>query len=112
MEMQSGQVGLVILGSINLVRTCQMGIRASTDVENQMISVERINEYAELPSEPPLESDSKNAPSKSWPQHGNIEFKSLSLRYAENGPRTLRNLTFRINAKVFSILSDIYSRFK
>lgn len=101
MEIQSGQVGLVILGSISLVRTCQMGIRESAELENQMISVERINEYAELPSEPALESDSKNAPSKSWPQHGNVQFKSLSLRYAENGPRTLQYLTFQINAKVF-----------
>lgn len=76
-------------------------MRQSAELENQMTSVERIVEYAELPSEPPLESDEKNAPPKDWPYYGNIEFKSLSLRYAENGARTLRNLTFRINSKVF-----------
>lgn len=98
--MQSGQVGLAIMSSINLVGICQWGINQSAEFENQMTSVERIVEYAELPSEPPLESDEKNAPPKDWPQHGNIEFKSLSLRYAENGGRILRNLTFRIAAKV------------
>lgn len=93
-------MGLAILSSINLIGTCQWGMRQSAELENQMTSVERVIEYAELPSEPPLESDEKNAPSKDWPFYGNIEFKSLSLRYAENGTRILRNLTFRINAKV------------
>lgn len=65
-----------------------------------MISVERIVEYAELPSEPAMESDDKNAPPKNWPRFGSIEFKSLSLRYAENMQRVLKNLTFRIDAKV------------
>ncbi|XP_055303229.1 ATP-binding cassette sub-family C member 4-like [Sitodiplosis mosellana] len=95
----SGKVGLAILSSINLIGTCQWGMRQSAELENQMTSVERVIEYAELPSEPPLESDEKNAPPKDWPYYGNIEFKSLSLRYAENGARILRNLTFRINAK-------------
>lgn len=93
-------MGLAILSSINLIGTCQWGMRQSAELENQMTSVERVIEYAELPSEPPLESDENYAPSKDWPYYGNIEFKSLSLRYAENGARILRNLTFRINAKV------------
>lgn len=97
---ESGKVGLAILGSVSLIGTCQWGIRQNIEMENQMISVERVIEYAELPSEPSLESDEHNAPPKDWPQYGNIEFKSLSLRYAENGSRILRNLTFRINAKV------------
>lgn len=78
-------------------------MRQSTELENQMTSVERIVEYAELPAEPPLESDSKNAPPKDWPQSGRIEFESLSLRYAENGHRILRKLTFDIDTKVSMI---------
>ncbi|KAG4077640.1 hypothetical protein HA402_009031 [Bradysia odoriphaga] len=96
---ESGKVGLAILSSISLIGTCQWGMRQNIEMENQMISVERVIEYAELPSEPPLESDEQNAPPKDWPYHGNIEFKSLNLKYAENGSRILRNLTFRINAK-------------
>ncbi|XP_031635556.1 multidrug resistance-associated protein 4-like [Contarinia nasturtii] len=96
---ESGKVGLAILSSINLIGTCQWGMRQNAELENQMTSVERIAEYAELPPEPPLESDEQNAPPKDWPYYGNIEFKSLSLRYAENSGRILRNLTFRINAK-------------
>lgn len=97
--MQSGMVGIAIMNSINLIRTCQWGIRQSAELESQMTSVERIIEYTELTSEPSLESDAKNAPSADWPQSGNIEFKSLNLRYIENGSRILRNLSFRIDAK-------------
>ncbi|XP_055326164.1 probable multidrug resistance-associated protein lethal(2)03659 [Sitodiplosis mosellana] len=95
----SGKVGLAIMSSVNLIGTCQVLLRQIAELENQMTSVERVIEYAELPSEPPLDSDEKNAPPKDWPHYGNIEFKSLSLRYAEKNARTLLNLNFRINAK-------------
>lgn len=99
-ESQSGNVGLAILNSINLVGMCQWGMRQTAELENQMTSVERIVEYADLPPEPPLESDEKDAPPKDWPRAGNLAFKSLSLRYIEHGGRTLRDLTFNIEAKV------------
>lgn len=100
LAMDGGKVGLVILSSINLIHLCQWGMRQSAELENQMTSVERIIEYAELPSEPPFDSAPKNSPPKDWPTHGNIQFKSLSLRYAEKSARVLRNLTFHIDAKV------------
>lgn len=106
-DSQSGNVGLAILNSINLIGMCQWGMRQTAELENQMTSVERIVEYADLPPEPPLESDEKNAPPKDWPRAGNIAFKSLSLRYVENGGRTLRDLTFNIEAQVRPSISVI-----
>lgn len=102
MDIKSGQVGLAIFNSISLLGLCQYGMNQSAELENQMISVERVLEYTKLPAEPSLESDEKNAPPKDWPQLGNIEFKSLSLRYSEHGARILRNLTFHIEAKVLT----------
>lgn len=96
----SGQVGLAILSTINLIGYCQSGLRQSAELENQMTSVERIIEYGEIPAEPPLESDKKNAPPIAWPHAGNIEFKSLSLRYTEHSNQVLRNLSFNILPKV------------
>ncbi|KAG4075759.1 hypothetical protein HA402_003585 [Bradysia odoriphaga] len=100
MDLQGGTVGLAILSSLNLISLSQWGIRQSAELENQLISVERIIEYTKLPSEPALESDGMNAPPPNWPSHGNIEFKALSLRYSEHSGRVLRDMTFRINAKV------------
>lgn len=104
--MESGLVGLVIMNSIQLINVCQWGMRQSAEAENQMISVERIIEYARLPSEPPLESDKENAPPIDWPSKGNIEFKSLTLRYVANGAKILKNLSFLIDAKVSSLRTD------
>ncbi|KAG4078913.1 hypothetical protein HA402_007640 [Bradysia odoriphaga] len=99
MDLQGGRVGLAILSSLNLISLSQWGIRQSAELENQLISVERIIEYTKLPSEPALESDGMNAPPPDWPSHGNIVFKALSLRYSEHSGRVLRDMTFRINAK-------------
>lgn len=98
--MKSGKVGLAILCSLDFIESCQFGMEQSAQLETQMTSVERIVEYSELASEPPLESDAKHAPPADWPQHGNIEFKSFNLRYDKNGARSLRNVTLRIDAKV------------
>lgn len=86
-----------------MIGLCQWGMRQSTELENQMTSVERIVEYAELPSEAPLESSPSNAPPKDWPKSGRIEFRALSLRYVENAHRVLRKLTFHIDSKVNKI---------
>ena len=105
MELKSGKVGLVILSGVDFIECCNWGVYTSADLETQMTSVERIVEYSKLPSEPPLESDKKHAPPADWPQYGNIEFRSLNLRYDKNSPRSLRNLTIRIDPKVCTVFS-------
>lgn len=64
-----------------------------------MTSVERINEYANMKSEPPLESIPKNRPPERWPQHGAVRFNGLSMKYAQNSSCVLRDLTFSIEPK-------------
>lgn len=99
-ESQSGNVGLAILSSINLIGMCQWGMRQSAELENQMTSVERIMEYANVASEATLETDKDKLPPKGWPNSGDISFNSLSLRYVENTSRVLRNVTFSVHSKV------------
>lgn len=98
--LKGGKVGFLVLTSLGFIETYESGVVESAELETQMTSVERIIEYSELTSEPALESDVKRTLPSNWPQHGSIEFKSLNLRYDENGPRSLRNLTFCIDAKV------------
>lgn len=100
MGVHGAEVGLAIMSSISLIGSCEYGIREITELENHMISVERIVEYAEVESEPSLESVDKKSPPKDWPKDGKIEFKGLSLRYSENSPRILKNLSFQIDSKV------------
>lgn len=81
------------MGMLGIV---QWGIRQSSELENQMTSVERVVEYTNLPKERPLESNESKKPPKDWPQDGKIEFENIYLTYAENDPPVLKNLNFVI----------------
>ncbi|XP_043692521.1 ABC transporter C family member 3-like isoform X1 [Telopea speciosissima] len=63
-----------------------------TMLENNIISVERLLQYAYIPSEPPLLVE-ENRPSHKWPSHGKIDIVDLQVRYAPHLPLVLRGLT-------------------
>ncbi|XP_042477665.1 ABC transporter C family member 3-like [Macadamia integrifolia] len=63
-----------------------------TVLENKIISVERILQYAYIPSEPSLLED-ENKPNHEWPSQGKIDFVDLQVRFAPHLPLVLRGLT-------------------
>ncbi|KAL9225575.1 hypothetical protein vseg_001480 [Gypsophila vaccaria] len=69
------------------------------NVENKMISVERILEYAKLPSEAPLIIQD-NRPEPNWPNGGSIQFQDLHIRYSADLPLVLKGITCTIPARV------------
>lgn len=90
-----------------MIGMCQWGMRQTAEVENQMTCVERVLEYANLPSEPPLESEPKHRVPLNWPHSGKIVFSDLSFKYSENSAFVLRNLNIQINSMVKS--NNIYT---
>jgi ABC-type multidrug transport system fused ATPase/permease subunit len=60
-----------------------------------MTSLERVNDYTSLKSEP-LEKGSIK-PKKEWPSIGCIAFEDVSFSYDDNLPVVLKNLTIKIN---------------
>ncbi|KAJ6637207.1 putative multidrug resistance-associated protein lethal [Pseudolycoriella hygida] len=93
-----GNVGLAITQIFNLIIMCQWGMRQTAELENQMTSVERVIEYADLKSEPPLESLEKYRPPENWPERGIIQFNGLSMKYSENSNNVLNEITIRIES--------------
>ncbi|XP_060815467.1 probable multidrug resistance-associated protein lethal(2)03659 isoform X2 [Bombus pascuorum] len=93
---QGGNIGLAITQSIGLTGMFQWGMRQSTELENQMTSVERVVEYSNVESEPPLESTPDKKPKKSWPEEGKIEFKNVYMKYDTAEPPVLKNLNIVI----------------
>lgn len=93
---QGGNIGLAITQSIGLTGMFQWGMRQSTELENQMTSVERVSEYSNVESEPPLESAPDKKPKESWPEEGKIEFKNVYMKYDAAEPPVLKNLNFVI----------------
>ena len=73
----------------------------SAEVENLMNSVERINEYAALPSQElaiHLNKKKIRKPPTNWPKHGEIVFENVSFSYDEHLLPALKNASFKINA--------------
>ncbi|KAK6195727.1 hypothetical protein SNE40_001092 [Patella caerulea] len=97
--LDAGLVGLSITYAMALMGMFQWGVRQSAEVENQMISVERVLEYTRLPTEADLESKPDNKPPDNWPQHGIISGEKASLKYAEDSPVILKELNFCIRTK-------------
>uniref|UniRef100_A0A182Q496 Uncharacterized protein n=1 Tax=Anopheles farauti TaxID=69004 RepID=A0A182Q496_9DIPT len=94
----SGNVGLAITQVFNLIFMCQWGMRQTAELENQMTSVERVVEYAEVDPEPSLVSIGKHKPPKDWPAKGAIRFEHFSLRYSPKSDVVLRDLNLTIHA--------------
>ncbi|XP_071598004.1 ATP-binding cassette sub-family C member 4 isoform X2 [Heliangelus exortis] len=95
--LNAGQVGLALSYAITLMGTFQWGVRQSAEVENLMISVERVMEYTELEKEAPWETNKHPPPE--WPSQGMIAFENVNFTYSIDGPLVLRHLSVVIKPK-------------
>ncbi|GJQ74461.1 hypothetical protein Trydic_g21331 [Trypoxylus dichotomus] len=93
-EVNDSNVGLAVSQAMILTGMLQFGVRQSTELVNQMTSVERVLEYTKIESEEVGAVDKEI--SKSWPQIGRIYFDHLYLRYVPNEEPILRDLNFSI----------------
>ncbi|KAJ3075283.1 Multidrug resistance-associated protein 4, partial [Quaeritorhiza haematococci] len=91
---QPGLVGLVLSYSLQLLGLLQWAVRQSAEVENQMVSVERVIEYTQLPQEAAEETDVK--PPREWPEKGHIKIEGMSLTYPGTKRRVLKDLRVEI----------------
>lgn len=70
-------------------------VRMYAECEVSMNSVERVGAYMDIEQEAaPVIPESR--PPSNWPQHGSIEFKDLSLRYADDLPMVINKVSFDI----------------
>nr|XP_033806273.1 multidrug resistance-associated protein 4 isoform X3 [Geotrypetes seraphini] len=96
-RLDAGQVGLALSYAITLMGTFQWGVRQSAEVENLMISAERVLEYTQLEKEARWVSQKR--PPVDWPSQGVIVFENVSFTYSLDGPLVLKHLTTLIRSK-------------
>ncbi|KAK3795776.1 hypothetical protein RRG08_031857 [Elysia crispata] len=94
--MDAGFVGLSVVYSTSLMGISQFLIRQSVELENQMISVERVLQYTRLPIEADLESKPDHKPPDTWPSSASLQARRVSLQYSTSGPFALKDLHFDI----------------
>ncbi|XLR29413.1 hypothetical protein HN51_049306 [Arachis hypogaea] len=87
-----GIAGLAVTYGLNLNMIQAWVIWNLCNLENKIISVERILQYTSIPSEPPLVIE-ENRPAPSWPSYGEVDIHNLQVRYAPHLPFVLRGLT-------------------
>lgn len=91
-----GLVGLAISYALSITGLLSGVLNALAETEQEMIAVERVNQYLNLPEE-----DNANGsmhPPFAWPSQGVVTFKDVSMSYRQNLTPALRNLNFRTHA--------------
>ncbi|KAK4799126.1 hypothetical protein SAY86_024491 [Trapa natans] len=84
--------GLAVTYGLNLNARLSRWILSFCKLENKIISIERIYQYCQIPSEGPAIIQSC-CPPTSWPENGKIELIDLKVRYKENLPMVLHGVS-------------------
>ncbi|XP_064537336.1 multidrug resistance-associated protein 1 isoform X5 [Drosophila montana] len=92
-----GLVGLSVSYALQVTQTLNWLVRMSSDIETNIVSVERIKEYGETKQEAAWELDEDKKKPKNWPEDGRVEFKDFQVRYREGLELVLRGVSFNIN---------------
>ncbi|CAL1540697.1 unnamed protein product [Lymnaea stagnalis] len=88
-------VGLSVSYALQVTSTLNELIQNSTQLESNVVSVERIVEYSKLPQEPAWGTSSHKL-SSDWPRLGDIVFRSYSTRYRPDLELVLKNVSCHI----------------
>ena len=91
----TSMAGLAISYSLDTTQSLTWCVRLATDLATRIVSVERIQEYAELPSEAPSHIEA-TAPQASWPSRGDIVIEDMSMRYRPELDSVLKHISLHI----------------
>jgi ABC-type multidrug transport system fused ATPase/permease subunit len=94
-------VGLTLSYAIDMTGLLSWLIRIISELESNMVSVERITEYAALESEEATGAATRGGAKPvrpDWPSAGAIQFRNTQMRYRPGLPLVLRGVSFDVRA--------------
>uniref|UniRef100_A0A8C5WWI1 ABC-type glutathione-S-conjugate transporter n=1 Tax=Laticauda laticaudata TaxID=8630 RepID=A0A8C5WWI1_LATLA len=78
-SLNSGIVGLSISSAMNITQTLNWLVRMTSELETNIVAIERLNEYTEIKNEAPWVTTQR--PPSQWPNNGEITFIDYKVRY-------------------------------
>ncbi|NWJ05847.1 MRP6 protein, partial [Crypturellus undulatus] len=95
-HLSPGAAGFSISYALQITGVLNWMVRSWTEIENNIVSVERVREYLRTPKEAPWTLNGKSQ-DQAWLTEGRIEFRNYSLRYRPDLDLALKHVSLTIN---------------
>ncbi|KAL3268300.1 hypothetical protein HHI36_007418 [Cryptolaemus montrouzieri] len=93
-HLNAGLIGLSVTYALEITETLNYLVRIASEMETNIVSVERIREYNQAPQEAAWDNLNIKINS-SWPNRGIVEFKKFGVRYRTGLELVLRDISFK-----------------
>ncbi|KAM4531012.1 multidrug resistance-associated protein 1 isoform 2-T2 [Odontesthes bonariensis] len=95
-SLSPGIMGLSISYALQLTASLTWLVRMSSDVETNIVAVEKVKEYSDTEKEAEWKHEPSCIP-PGWPTEGCIDMRGFGLRYRHDLDLAIRNITITIN---------------
>ncbi|NXJ88320.1 MRP3 protein, partial [Corythaixoides concolor] len=95
-NLSAGLVGLSVSYALQVTMSLNWMVRMTSDLETNIVAVERIKEYSETETEAPWIIEGKSPP-EDWPSKGELEFVNYSVRYRKGLDLVLKGLNLQVH---------------
>uniref|UniRef100_A0A8C2UFP9 ATP binding cassette subfamily C member 3 n=1 Tax=Coturnix japonica TaxID=93934 RepID=A0A8C2UFP9_COTJA len=95
-SLNAGLVGLSVSYALQVTLALNWMVRTTSDLETNIVAVERIKEYSETETEAPWIIEDKRPPAD-WPSRGELEFVNYSVRYRKGLDLVLKDLNLQVH---------------
>uniref|UniRef100_A0A8C8BA77 Canalicular multispecific organic anion transporter 1 n=1 Tax=Otus sunia TaxID=257818 RepID=A0A8C8BA77_9STRI len=92
--LEGGIVGLSVSSALNVTQTLNWLVRMSSELETNIVAVERVHEYTKVKNEAPWVTEKR--PPRGWPSKGEIQFIDYKVRYRPELELVLQGITCNI----------------
>ncbi|NWT45609.1 MRP3 protein, partial [Chroicocephalus maculipennis] len=95
-SLNAGLVGLSVSYALQVTLSLNWMVRMTSELETNIVAVERIKEYSETETEAPWIIEGKSPP-EDWPSKGELEFVNYCVRYRKGLDLVLKGLNLHIH---------------